>query len=147
MNKFSQFSKILILVIFILIPVQGWAQTRTYNWQKFTTPFTEDQVRNFILPNCMPIDPALTVDPNFCYILQRQCWMDKSGYGPCVVQNCRHGQEYGGEFTDSPLTGVNKWFCPQGPNGVPAVLPPADCNPLDDIWRDRITRDPACQRK
>jgi hypothetical protein len=141
MKLSANFTKLIFACAFLVgvwVPSYASGEDLTYNWQKFKTPFEASVIQSGIAPTCMPIDPATTVDPNFCYVLQRQCWFDPSGYGTCYVRHCKYGEQLNGELTNAVGTGKWYWYCDGNP-------PPADCGTLGTIWKDRIVRDPSCQ--
>jgi hypothetical protein len=143
--------KILGLAIFSCGFMQGWAQAQV-NWQASRTILSPIEIENKIKNFCMPIDPVMARDGHSCYVLQRQCWMDNSGYGPCVVKNCRYALALDSTNINAhpkdPLQ--YNWYCeltydPTGnsPPG-PAVVPPPECSILGEAWKHRITSDPSC---
>ena len=128
------------------------AQAQQTNWQANKTILAPSQIEGYIQPVCSPIDARLARDGHSCYILQRQCWMDNSGYAACVVKNCKYAAALDSAAPNAvpmnPL--VYNWYCDltYDPNGAsppgPAIVPPADCSLLGEAWKHRISTDPAC---
>lgn len=142
---------ILIFGFLVCLGTFAWAEDagitpeeaqQRYEWQQTKTPYTVEQIQAHVGTICKPIEPPDTVDPNFCYILQRQCWFDPSGYGPYRVKKCKYEEkitESGGNYY---ITGTYFYFC----NDTDASFNSSYIQ-LGASWKDRILRDPACAHK
>jgi hypothetical protein len=115
-----------------------------YQWEQGKVPYDAGTIQTDIGKACKPIDPVDTVNPNFCYILQLQCWLDPSGYGPFRVKNCKNQDTivYDQASNGYYITSNYKWFCDESDAKHQAAI-----TQLSQIWNYRISQDPACVKK
>jgi hypothetical protein len=115
-----------------------------YQWQQGKVVYEKETIRNDVGRFCKPIEPIDTVNPNFCYILQLQCWADPSGYGPFRVKKCKYQDTITHDLQRDEyyITATYRWFCDESDTGSRTEI-----DQLGQIWGYRITADPACAHK
>ena len=141
---------ILIYAFLACLVTPAWAQEITqekaremYEGQRGKVINTVAQIQGDIASVCKPIEPINTADPNFCYILQLQCWLDPSGYGPFHVKKCKYEEKIQPDDYTNPsyyyIAGTYYWFCDTSDSSFNT-----EKTQRAAIWRDRIMRDPSC---